>query len=118
MAPWMAHTQRHPSGPHHPGDPRARSVPTTIPTPMPEFTTPMTTPRRLGATMDPTIPGAGTQMAAPPTPQKSIPSTSWGTPCAVARTTIPTVELARPALSSVVPATRTDSAITSSAPSR
>ena len=61
----------------------------SLPRPTPLPVSPMARPRRDAWTADPAIPGAGTQIIAPPKPARTIPTTRTGTDGASARTDTP-----------------------------
>ena len=63
----------------------------TTPSPTPLPVSPMASPRRSGATAAPAMPGAGTQIMAPPNPVRTMPTTSTGTEGANASTGRPAV---------------------------
>src|SRR4051812_10679044 len=87
----MAHTGRQAPGPATAGTRAVRPLPAITPSPTPLPVSPMASPRRATATEDPAIPGAGTQIIAPPKPARTMPMTRTSTDGATVRTDRPAV---------------------------
>src|SRR4051794_25179528 len=88
------------------------------PTPTPLPVSPIARPRRETWTADPAMPGAGTQIIAPPNPARTMPTTSTGTDGASARTDTPTVVSSRPTRTDAAGASRPAVRLTSKVPPR
>ena len=88
------------------------------PTPTPLPVSPMARPRRETWTADPAMPGAGTQIMAPPNPARTIPTTRTGTDGASVSTDRPAVVNSRPRRTAMAGASRPAVRLTSSVPAR
>src|SRR4051794_39228015 len=111
------------TGRHAPGSPTAsttavRALLATTPSPTPLPVSPMARPRRDTRTADPAMPGAGTQIIAPPNPARTMPVTRTGTDGASARTDSPAVVISRPVRTEVAGAMRSAVRLTRSVPAR
>src|SRR3954447_4580135 len=111
-------TGRHAPGPAMACTAAVRPLLAITPTPTPLPVSPIAKPRRETWTADPAIPGAGTQIIAPPNPARTIPTTSTGTDGASARTDTPTVVTSRPRRTDVAGASRPAVRLTSRVPPR
>src|SRR3954454_15055270 len=114
----IPHTGRHAPGPATACTTAVRPLLAITPTPTPLPVRPIARPRRETWTADPAIPGAGTQIIAPPNPARTIPTTSTGTDGASARTDTPTVVSSRPTRTDVAGASRPAVRLTSKVPPR
>src|SRR5215217_4668684 len=81
----IAHTGRHAPEPATACTRAVRPLLAITPTPTPLPVSPIARPRRAAGTADPAMPGAGTQIIAPPNPARAMPTTRTGTDGAVAR---------------------------------
>src|SRR3954463_16245790 len=97
----IPHTGRHAPGPATACTTAVRPLLAITPTPTPLPVSPMARPRRGTATAEPAMPGAGTQIIAPPNPASTMPPTRTGTDGASARTDSPTVVSSRPTRTAV-----------------
>src|SRR3954447_15715519 len=114
----IAHTGRHVPGPATACTRAVRPLLAITPTPTPLPVTPIARPRRETETADPAIPGAGTQIIAPPNPARTIPATRTGTDGASARTDRPAVVSSKPKRTDVAGARRPAVRLTSRVPPR
>src|SRR5215210_7323828 len=87
----MAHTGRHAPEPATACTTAVSPLLAITPRPTPLPVRPIARPRREAWTADPAIPGAGTQIIAPPNPARTMPTTRTGTDGARARTVTPAV---------------------------
>src|SRR3954449_10138438 len=92
----IPHTGRHAPGPATACTTAVRLLLAITPTPTPLPVSPIARPRRESRTADPAMPGAGTQIIAPPNPARTIPAIRSGTDRADARTVSPAVVSSRP----------------------
>src|SRR5215211_1624158 len=114
----IAHTGRHEPGPARLCTRAVRPLLATTPSPTPLPVSPMARPRRETLTADPAMPGAGTQIIAPPNPARTMPATRTGTDGAIASTETPTVVSSRPSRTEVAGARCSAVRLTSSVPAR
>ena len=92
----IPYTGRHEPGPATAWTSAVRPLLAITPTPTPLPVSPMARPRRETWTADPAMPGAGTQIIAPPNPARTIPTTRTGTDGASVSTDRPAVVNSRP----------------------
>src|SRR4051794_40975718 len=111
-------TGRHAPGPATACTSAVRPLLAITPTPTPLPVSPMARPRRETRTADPAMPGAGTQIIAPPNPARTMPITRTGTDGANARTHSPAVVSSRPTRTDVAGARRSAVRLTNSVPPR
>src|SRR4051794_40285174 len=114
----IPHTGRHAPGPATACTTAVRLLLAITPTPTPLPVSPMARPRRDTRTADPAMPGAGTQIIAPPNPARTMPVTRTGTDGASARTDSPAVVISRPVRTEVAGAMRSAVRLTRSVPAR
>src|SRR3954449_2061909 len=114
----IPHTGRHAPEPATACTRAVRPLLATTPSPTPLPVSPIARPRRETRTADPAIPGAGTQIIAPPNPARTIPATRTGTDGASARTDRPAVVSSRPERTDVAGARRPAVRLTSRVPPR
>src|SRR5829696_1286930 len=114
----IPHTGRHAPGPATAWTTAVRPLLAITPRPTPLPVSPMARPRRETGTADPAMPGAGTQIIAPPKPARTIPAARTGTDGARARTDTPAVVSSRPRRTDVAGAMRPAVRLTSRAPPR
>src|SRR3954469_148967 len=114
----IPHTGRHAPGPATACTTAVRLLLAITPTPTPLPVSPMARPRREARTADPAMPGAGTQIIAPPNPARTMPATRASTDGANARTHSPAVVSSRPTHTDVAGARRPAVRLTTMVPAR
>src|SRR3954453_5175657 len=114
----IPHTGRHAPGPATACTTAVRPLLAITPTPTPLPVRPIARPRRETWTADPAMPGAGTQIIAPPNPARTIPATRTGTDGASASTDTPAVTSSKPRRTDIAGSRRPAVRLTSRVPPR
>src|SRR3954469_15687563 len=114
----IPHTGRHAPGPATACTTAVRLLLAITPTPTPLPVSPIARPRRESRTADPAMPGAGTQIIAPPNPARAIATPRTDTDRAAASTDKPAVVSSRPRRTDVAGARLPAVRLTRSVPAR